>query len=426
MSTSLKIVIILFLLSVFAGAVTGNSLYYRLSYLWGILIFGSWAMSVMALRGIHVVRRARTLRSQVGQVFEERYEVYNSGRFPRLWIEVRDESLLPGSYGSHVMTMIRGKESHSYLSRARLKNRGVFTLGPTIIASGDLFGMFPVKRKLPTNNSLLVYPMMVEIDRFPNPPGLLPGGESLRRRTQTITSNAAGVREYAPGDPLNRIHWLSSARRDTLIVKEFELDPLADVWIFVDADHSVQYSEKQTETEFEPQDVWRKRFIFHLPPDTLEYSVTSAASLARYYLSKRRAVGLASAGPILRVIPADRGGRQLGKILESLALIQPEGKMHLRALVEVQARHFPRGSTVVLISPNPSDQIYKSADLLLRRGMRPVLILINGTSFGGRIAPDELINKLKVLGVPYCQVEKDADLSAVLSNAVNMPTLNLI
>jgi uncharacterized protein (DUF58 family) len=284
--------------------------------------------------------------------------------------------------------------------------------------------MFPVKHSLPTNNSLLVYPMMVEIHRFPNPPGLLPGGESLRRRTPTITSNAAGVREYAPGDPLNRIHWLSTARRDNLIVKEFELDPLADVWIFVDADHSVQYSEEQTDAEFEPQDVWRKRFVFHLPPDTLEYSVTSASSLARYYLSKRRAVGLVSAGPILRVIPADRGGRQLGKILESLALIQPEGNMHLQALVEVQARHFPRGSTVVLISPNPSDQIYKTADLLLRRGMRPVLVLINGASFGGKIPQDELMKKLKVLGVPFCQVDKDADLTTVLSGAASFPNLN--
>lgn len=422
MSTSLRIVIVLFILSVFAGAVTGNSLYYRFSYLWGFLIFGSWMMSVMALRGIHVIRRARTLRSQVGQVFEERYEVYNPGRFPRLWIEVKDESQLPGSHGSHVMTMIRGKESHSYLSRTRLKNRGVFTLGPTIIASGDLFGMFPVRRDLPTNNSLLVYPMMVEIYRFPNPPGLLPGGESLRRRTPTITSNAAGVREYEPGDPLNRIHWLSTARRNSLIVKEFELDPLADVWIFVDADHSVQYSEEQTETEFEPQEVWRKRFEFHLPPATLEYSVTTASSLARYYLANRRAVGLVSAGPILRVIPADRGGRQLGKILESLALIQPEGKMQLQALVEVQARHFPRGSTVVLITPNPSDQIYKTADLLMRRGLRPVLVLINGASFGGQITPGELANKLRALGVPYCQVDKDADLSTVLSNFASFPS----
>ena len=49
-----------------------------------------------------------------------------------------------------------------------------------------------------------------------------------------------GVREYVDGDPLNRIHWMSTARRDRLMVKEFELDPQSDVWIFLDAEREVQ------------------------------------------------------------------------------------------------------------------------------------------------------------------------------------------
>jgi hypothetical protein len=56
--------------------------------------------------------------------------------------------------------------------------------------------------------------------------------------------------------------------------------------------------------------------------------------------------------------------------------------------------------------------------------MRPILVLINGTSFGGGINQDELIDKLRILGVPYCQVEKGADLSTVLSNAVSLPVRN--
>jgi hypothetical protein len=55
--------------------------------------------------------------------------------------------------------------------------------------------------------------------------GLLSGGEALRRRTHYVTTNASGVRDYAPGDSFSRIHWRSTARRNRLIVKEFELDP---------------------------------------------------------------------------------------------------------------------------------------------------------------------------------------------------------
>jgi uncharacterized protein (DUF58 family) len=375
-------------------------------------------MSFFALRGIRVIRKSRTYRSQVGQIYEERYEVYNTGRVPRIWIEVRDGSSVPGSHGSHVVTMIRSQEGHSYLSRTRLTRRGVFTLGPTVIASGDLFGMFPVERSLTTENQLLVYPVMIAIDSFPNPPGLLPGGEALRRKTLTITSNAAGVREYEPGDPLNRIHWLSTARRNQLIVKEFELDPLADVWIFLDADKSVHMEEDHPEQMIEPQDLWRKRFVFQLPPSTIEYGVTASASLARYFLEKRRAVGLVSSSPNLRIIPADRGGRQLGKILESLALASPTGSMPLESLVELQARHLPRGSTAILVTPNPSKKIFQTVDLMIRRGLRPIAVLINASSFGESLSSDKLAETLEAFGIPVRVISKGDDLNAVLSNSI--------
>ncbi len=419
MSYAQRVVIILLALSLLAGAITGNQLYFRLAYLWAVLLLLSWLMSILALRGVTLKRSARVLRSQVGQVFEERYEVNNAGRLPRLWIEVRDKSDLPGSYGSHVLTLIGGRESRTYLARTRLSERGVFPLGPTVLASGDVFGLFPVNRAFQSENSLLVYPMMVSVQSFPNPPGLLPGGEALRRRTLQITSNAAGVREYEPGDPLNRIHWVSTARRDRLMVKEFELDPLAEVWIFVDAQRAAQAERPRPIVQFDPREVWRKRFEFKLPESTLEYGVTIAASLARYYLQRRRAVGLAYAGPSLRVLPPDRGGRQLNKVLESLALLRGEGAMPLHSLVETQARHLPRGSTVVMISPSASDTVYKTADMVLRRGLRPVVVLIDASTFGGYHNSGALEQPLQTLNVPYCRISSGDDLSQMLSNAVS-------
>jgi len=376
-------------------------------------------MSFISLRGLTIRRASRTLRSQVGQVFEERYELRNNGSLPRLWIEVRDLSPLPGAHGSHVLNMIGGNESRTYVSRTRLTDRGVFTLGPTVLLSGDLFGLFPIKREIPNQNKLLVYPMMVDVSSFPNPPGLLPGGEALRRRTPQITSNAAGVREYGPGDPLNRIHWMSTARRDRLIVKEFELDPLAEVCIFVDASQSVQVSKPYIRPEFDARDIWRSRFKYDLPPSTLEYGVTIAASLVRYYLQHGRAVGLVTADQSLRILPADRGGRQLGKALETLALIRPEGNMLLEGLVEVQARHLPRGSTVIMVTSSTSKKVYQSTDLLIRRGLRPILVLIDGSTFGGSTNPESLENLIRSLNVPLFKIAQGDDLSKILSDTVS-------
>ena len=421
MNTSQRFAFLLFGLSLVAGFITGNILYYRLSYLFGFLIALSWFLSYFSIRGLVFKRTSRTVRSQVGQIFEEKFEVRNPSRLPKLWIEVRDESTLPGSKGSHVLTMIGGKESRTYLARTRLTDRGVFSLGPTILASGDIFGLFPVKRVFTSEDTLLVYPMIVDVRSFPNPPGLLPGGEALRRRTPQITPNAAGVREYIQGDPLNRIHWASTARRDRLMVKEFELDPLADVWLFLDAARSIQASKPRQQLEFDPQEIWKKKFKYTLPPSSLEYAVSAAGSLARYYLQRGRAVGMVSAGPVTRVLPSDRGGRQLGKILEALALVRGEGNLPLHGLVETQARHLPRGSTALLITSSASDSVFQVADLLLRRGLRPIGVLINAATFGGVYNNELLANSMKSLGVPVCQIESGADLAASLAMAIQSP-----
>ena len=381
-------------------------------------------MSRNSLRGVEVYRTARSTRSQVGQVYEERYEVRNLGRLPRLWVEVRDESTLPGSRGSHVVTMIGGRESRTYLSRTPLVERGVFPLGPTVIASGDLFGLFPASRLFPIQEQLLVYPMMFEIQSFPNPPGLLPGGEALRRRTTQITSNASGVRDYEAGDPLNRIHWLSTARRDRLMSKEFELDPLAEVWILVDADAQVQASLPWEPETVDAHGVYRRRQAFELPPSTVEYAVSIAASLARYYLQRGRAVGTLYENKTLNIMPPDRGGRQLNKILESLAVLQGIGSMPLQGLVEVQARYLTRGSTIVLVTPSASEDLFKSADLLVRRGLRPVVVLIDGATFGGDTSQEEVALSLKFLGIPVCKVANGDDLSIALTQAVEIPVWN--
>jgi uncharacterized protein (DUF58 family) len=294
--------------------------------------------------------------------------------------------------------------------------RGVFPLGPTVLGSGDLFGLFPVNSSLPAQDSLLVYPMMVDVRSFPNPPGLLPGGEALRRRTHQVTPNASGVREYVTGDPLNRIHWMSTARRGRLIVKEFELDPLADVWVFLDAARAVQAALPQPAQHLSPQDFWQRTGKLPLPPSTEEYGVSIAASLVRDYLRRGRAVGLVSAGQQVTLLSPDRGGRQLGKILEALALLRAEGALPLRALVETQVKHMQRGSTVVLITPSVERDIPLVVDYLLQRGLRPVVVLLEAASFGGQPGTEALMGGIKILGVPFRVVKNGADLEAVLSN----------
>jgi uncharacterized protein (DUF58 family) len=418
-ANSPRVVLVLFGLSLVALTATDLPVYTRLAYLWGFLLVGNWVWSALSLRGVRFQRGARTQRAQVGQIFEERFEIQNSSSLPRLWIEVRDQSSLPGARGSRVLTMIGGRQQRSYRTRTRLVQRGVFSLGPTVLASGDIFGLFPVSQLVPSDSSLLVYPTMVEVRAFPSPPGLLPGGEALQRRTHQVTPNASGVRDYVHGDSLSRIHWLSTARRDRLMVKEFELDPLAEVWIFLDAARIVQASLPYSLPDQAADALWRSWEEVELPPSTEEYAVSIAASLGRYFLRRRRAVGLVSYSQpqSLNVLPPDRGGRQLGKILEALALLRADGNLPISALATAQAQHLTRGSTVILITPDVGNELALAVDTLLQRGLRPVVVLIDAASFGGAPGTAELAGSIAAMNVSACQVTNGADLGAALSIA---------
>ena len=418
MTNSRRIVLLLFLLSLITAISTGTRMYYRFTYFFGLMLAGSWIWSKVALRGLHLARSARTVRAQVGYIFEERFDLQNQYPIPRLWVEVRDGSSLPGSEGSRVLSMINGKAGRSYLARTRLVQRGVYPLGPTTLASSDIFGLFPVSIQVPSAESLLVYPLMIPVRGFPNPPGLMPGGEALRRKTHQITTNASGVREYVHGDSLSRIHWLSTARRDRLMVKEFELDPMADVWIFLDGAAYVHSGNTQPLMDPKVRDIWQKSVKIKLPASTEEYAVSIAASIARDYLSRSRAVGLVTAGSQLTALPPDRGARQLGKILEALAILNAKGKMPLRGLVEAQARNLARGSTVVIITTSVARELPVILDYLVMSGLRPVVVLLDDVSFGGQYLTDSLTNQIKVLGVPLRLVREGDELEQVLVTPV--------
>jgi uncharacterized protein (DUF58 family) len=408
--------LILFVVGALGMAATGSAVYIRLMYLSALLLAVSFLWMYVSLAGVQFQRHARSLRASMGDVFEETFEVKNIGRLPRLYVEVLNESALPQAAGSRILGWVRPGQVRSYSARTWLTRRGAFSLGPTTIASGDPFGLFPVRQIIPGRDRLIVLPLIVPINEFFSPLGLLPGGKAIRRKSFEVTPHASGVREYVTGDPLKRIHWASTARRDKLMVKEFEQDPQAEVWIFLDAQREVQ-AELENQAAPTWQDwIFDRRPELTLPPSTLEYGVSIAASLAHYFIGRRRAVGLVTGGPVYTVIRAERSERQESKILETLAFVSGAGALSLTSLVDLQAPQMPLGSSALLVTPAVDDNVLLAVDLLQRRNLRPVVILLMAETFGGSPGSEELAARLAQRNIPVCRVHNGANLRETLSN----------
>src|SRR5947209_11953802 len=89
----------------------------------------------------------------------------------------------------------------------RCNTRGVHKFGPTVIRSGDVFGFLSNEKSLDNWQYLLVYPLIVPLTSF-NLPSRHPFGERRApRRLLEDPSRVIGVRNYAYGDSLRRIHW---------------------------------------------------------------------------------------------------------------------------------------------------------------------------------------------------------------------------
>ncbi len=399
-------------------AVNGGTIYVRLLYLGGLLIILAWLLTIFSLRGIKVDRSARSQRGSVGDIFEEHFEISNTSRIPKLWLEVANGSNIPNSTGSRVLTFLRGKQKRIYTSRTWLTGRGGFLLGPTTLTAGDPFGIFRVSKVFPAKSSLVVLPLLFHVDEFLSPPGLLPGGKAIHRKSFDVTPHASGVREYIPGDPMKRIHWPTSVRRDQLMVKEFEQDPQSEVWLFLDTHKGVHYARPQPIVESYPIDdllLLRRREI-KLQPSSLEYASSITASLAHYFIDQRRAVGLVTASyRSYKVIPAERSERQEAKILEELAFLQAESAYTLPGLVTAQMGQLPQGSSAILITPMIWSELLLAVDSLQRRNLRPVVVLLMIESFGSRTSNEELAQSLVERNVPVCRIYCDADLSETLS-----------
>jgi len=406
-------------LSVWGAFRTQAEIFSHLIYLGILLILSSFLMGVVAVRGYEVRRSSREARKEYGQVFEERFEVENTFPFVRMWLEVMDGSTLAGGSGARVLSWVGRKELRNYSAYTLLLERGNVVLGPTILHSGDLFGLIAFQKVIPHKKHLITLPYLVELDTFPYPPGLLPGGKAQRFRSLDLTPHASGVREYVPGDALKRIHWPSSAKQNKLIVKEFEQNPQASVWVLLDADQVV-HSKLPYQSPNPKVDqfwLWKHRDEVKLPPKSFEYGVSIAASICKYFLRGGQEVGLTCAERKLQILSAEHGDRQLGKVMEMLAFVRPEGNMPLRAVVEAQIPHIARGSVVVLVTTSATEDLTECVEQILWRDLRPVVVMVDVVSFGGVVKADNtqaILAGIRGRNVPAVLVQNGDELKIAL------------
>lgn len=187
----------------------------------GACAFQAW----LSVRGLRVERIAPPAVN-FGEVVTVQLTVWSERRIKRPLIQVFD--LLPASlrYAQRTWSLpiapafdqpIRTRYSFRPL------RRGKFTWDQVQVNGTDTLGLVTRSKTYHTEpGTLYVYPasLPVSIDLRPIGGSGISDAETGKYRGSGIEPR--GIREYQQGDPLRYVHWTSSARTRTLMVKEFE------------------------------------------------------------------------------------------------------------------------------------------------------------------------------------------------------------
>jgi len=373
---------------------SGTELYVRVTYLLILVLAGSWLWARLSLQGLDVNYEGSRTYATVGETVTEQMTVFNDSWIAKFWLEIDQLADLPTPIPPHV-THLAPNAERTWRVQIPCDRRGRFRIGPTRLASGDPFGFFQREAVIGQQFHLTVYPQTVPLTRFELPPAELPGEGRYRRRTHFVTPNASGVREYVHGDSYNRIHWPTTARSGKLMVKEFELDPAAETWVVLDLDARVQAGSGLQGTE--------------------EYAVAAAASVVKHYLDVSRPIGLLAYGHQLDMHRPDRGGHQMAKLMESLALAQAVGTVSLAELLAGEARRFGRFSTLLIVTSSMDEAWVQQLQHLIRRGARAAVIMVEPSTFGGEQSPLFTVGALAASGVQSFLVKKAGSIAEGLA-----------
>jgi uncharacterized protein (DUF58 family) len=246
----------------------------------------------------------------------------------------------------------RGRYSGSY--RLRDVPRGRHRFAPVHLSIADPFGLAETGLVLEEQQALVVYPRLVEIERlfFDGGAGPEHGRRLLLRRP--VGFDLHSVRDYQQGESLRRVHWPSTARRGSLMVKELEDSPRDEVAVLLDGDPAA---------------------VAGSPPDSsFDVAVRAAGSilLAQVRRGRRCVLVLNTAGREMQTVSSD--GPEWQKALELLAAAEPDARAPAAAALQATDGPAARSLELVVVTSRVERSL---VDRLLERALtrRPVALV---------------------------------------------------
>ena len=273
---------------------------------------------------VHIENEKRRLDSW-GLIYEDRVRHTNAKR------------KIPAKSIRSLVPYIKAKASERTTYRCRLWERGRYRLGPARISTQMPLGLLRGDITFRKTDEVLVYPMlgsltgkwaqMVKADR--------PGQRSWHRSQGQVEGDFYGLRAWRSGDCRRWIHWRSSAKRNELVVRQFEQLRTQDFVIMLDL--WLDGSEQSTDEAATIRAIER----------AISFAATVVAEHCRH-ASGHITLGVAAEQP--QVVRGPGSSALLSEALELLADVRATPNDSLNSLLSQLRSHLGSDDRIVLVS----------------------------------------------------------------------------
>lgn len=330
-----------------------------------------------------------------GEKIQLRLEVENRKFLPLSWLVVKDpwpwavgpenEELLSPTHIEEQAELInlfslRWYERTRRVYTLLLRKRGIYSLGPARLESGDLFGIFEQVDTSGSSDYLTVFPKPLPLEALNLPADDPFGDRRSRRRLYEDTSQPMGVRDYHPEDDFRHVHWLATAHTGELQVKVYQPTSARVMVIGLNISTFEYY--------------WQG-----VDPALVEHMVSASASLVQRAIEDGYRVGLLSNGCLAHadqpfIVPPGRSPRQLTELLEALAGVTPFAPVPFENVLTKEARQLSYGARLYVLSAITSPELSATLLRVHQHGRR-----VNLLSFS-QVPPPE-IPGIPIVHAPY-------------------------
>ena len=203
-----------------------------------LLVLAVWLQGLVfrkfSFRKLRYTCRFSTSEAMEGDEIALIEEVENRGLLPlpwlkaeltsSRWLEFADSQSLVTEETRFVPSFFMMKPHHKVTRRWKVRclKRGIYDLKKVVLVTTDLLGGCSPSQMVDVNARLTVLPAPADLTLDFRTPKHMIGDVIVRRHLLFDPFLIAGVRAYTPGDTMNRIHWLATARQGELMVHNNE------------------------------------------------------------------------------------------------------------------------------------------------------------------------------------------------------------